>query len=430
MSTLIFVHIDKAGDTYLRRLLLLKERIPSFDCFHNGSLLHFEDGCCVRTDRVELNSLECYDTAVVALMHPLTRLQGCYDYFLSGGLNNRGKGEFSVDRQYCELVKSIAPTFSSCCQNLSLISSQIPHFIPASFWWGSLDKTPAKNLICCRQESFDDDVNGLFRSLNLPLLIPSEHRNKTAESQSLDVNISSNDLRLVEQFYSSDFSGFGYESRFPKSLALVQYRDQKDPPDLLAERMEACKNLNPAWAYRRFSKQSAAEFLASSYGSDVAAAFLDIRIPAMQADVFRVGFLLHSGGLWVDSATSLLRPVESWLDRRHSFQMLRRSHQVHPKIATQLIFAARPRLPLLQAVWDEMVPRLLARSGTKVYRHFGPGLFRDLMASRPNLALSLHVITEDSLHHLLKLGSSSNVLPSEQHWTKRQVSESLYLSGK
>ena len=57
----------------------------------------------------------------------------------------------------------------------------------------------------------------------------------------------------------------------------------------------------------------------------------------MQADVFRVAFLLHCGGLWIDAATSLTRPVESWLDRQHSLQMLRRSHQIHPKIATQII---------------------------------------------------------------------------------------------
>ena len=40
---------------------------------------------------------------------------------------------------------------------------------------------------------------------------------------------------------------------------------------------------------------------------------------------------IAEGGLWVDAATSLIRPIDSWLDRRHSFQMLRRSHQHHPK---------------------------------------------------------------------------------------------------
>ena len=193
--------------------------------------------------------------------------------------------------------------------------------------------------------------------------------------------------------------------------------------------MNSCRSLNPGWDYRRFNQQTAVSFLGSVYGSEIAAAFLDIRLPAMQADVFRVGFLLHCGGLWVDAATSLMRSVDSWIDRQHSFQMIRRSHQVHPKIATQIIYAARPGLPLLKAAWEEMVPRLLSRSGTKVYRDFGPGLFRDLMASRPNLALALHAVPEVLLESFLKFGSSINILPSDQHWTKRQENESLYLSG-
>ena len=70
--------------------------------------------------------------------------------------------------------------------------------------------------------------------------------------------------------------------------------------------------------------------LAHTYGSDITDAFLDIR-SGNAGRVFRVAFLLHCGGLWIDAATSLLRPVESWMDRRHSFQMLRRSHQEHPR---------------------------------------------------------------------------------------------------
>ena len=242
--------------------------------------------------------------------------------------------------------------------------------------------------------------------------------------------ISDKSLRLIEDFYRDDYELFGYEYCQCRSLSLVQYWNNLDPPSIVAERMDTCRRLNPSWDYRRFNHQSAAAFLEEAYGSEISSAFLDIRLPAMQADVFRVAFLLHSGGLWIDAATFLMRPVDSWLDRRHSLQMLRRSHQVHPKIATKIIFAARPGLPFLHAVWTEIFSRLLARSGTKVYRDFGPGVFRDLMRSRPNLALGLHVLAEDSFKGSLSLGSSSNILPPDQHWVKRQMNESLYFSGE
>ena len=429
MSSLLFVHIAKTGGTSLRRLLKLNEGISRFDCFHNGFLLRFENGRRVGRDRVELNSLEQYDAAVIAMRHPLTRLQSCYHYFLSGGLNGRGRGEFPGDLRYQEYLKSVAPTFSICSQRLDLISGRIPHFRPASYWLDSLARPVAKSIFCCRQEYFSADVNGLFKALSLPLSSPLEHRNKGANATCSTSTISAHDIRCIEQFYSADYARFGYDVDFLLPLPLVQYWNTSHPPNLVATRMNSCRSLNPGWDYRRFNQQTAVSFLGSVYGSEIAAAFLDIRLPAMQADVFRVGFLLHCGGLWVDAATSLMRSVDSWIDRQHSFQMIRRSHQVHPKIATQIIYAARPGLPLLKAAWEEMVPRLLSRSGTKVYRDFGPGLFRDLMASRPNLALALHAVPEVLLESFLKFGSSINILPSDQHWTKRQENESLYLSG-
>ena len=430
MSSLLFVHIAKTGGTSLRRLLKMHEGISEFDCFHNGFLLRFKNGRRLGRARVDLNSLEQYDTAIVAMRHPLARLQSCYHYFLSGGLNGRGRGEFPGDLRTQEYLATVAPTFSSCSRQLDLISDRIPHFRPASYWLDTLSWPHAKSIFCCRQESFAADVNGLFKALSLPLSSPLEYRNKANNLTSPISAISPQDLQCIEHFYSADYARFGYNTNSFRAVSLVQYWNLPGPPDLVAARMDSCRMLNPGWDYRRFNHQTAAAFLESVYGSDIAAAFLDIRLPAMQADVFRVAFLLHCGGLWVDAATSLIQPVASWLDRRHSFQMLRRSHQVHPKISSGLIYASRPGLPLLKAAWEQMVPRLLSRSGTKVYRDFGPGLFRDLLASHPNLAYGLNVISEDSLKSLLELGSSSNILPSQQHWTKRQELESLYFSGE
>ena len=429
MKSLLFVHIAKAGGTSLRRLLKQNQAVPRFDCFHNGFLLQFEKGRCIGRDRVELSALGRYEIAVIAIRHPLARLQSCYHYFLAGGLNGRGKGVFPGDLRNQEFLKSIAPSISECSEHLPLLSERIPHFRPASVWLDSLAKPLGDLIVCCRQESFAADVNGFGLLLDLPLSSGLEHRNRGSDLSSLPA-ISDKSLRIIEDFYRDDYELFGYEICQRRSLSLVQYWNNLDPPSIVAERMDTCRRLNPNWDYRRFNHQSAAAFLEEVYGSEISSAFLDIRLPAMQADVFRVAFLLHSGGLWIDAATSLIRPVDSWLDRRHSLQMLRRSHQVHPKIATKIIFAARPGLPFLSAVWTEIVSRLLARSGTKVYRDFGPGVFRDLMRSRPNLALGLHVLAEVSFKGSLNLGSSSNILPPDQHWVKRQINESLYLSGE
>ena len=64
--SLLFVHIAKTGGTSFRRLLKLNKKIPSFDCFHNGSLLRFVHGHCVERIDADLNSPDKYDFAVVA----------------------------------------------------------------------------------------------------------------------------------------------------------------------------------------------------------------------------------------------------------------------------------------------------------------------------------------------------------------------------
>ena len=209
---------------------------------------------------------------------------------------------------------------------------------------------------------------------------------------------------------------------------LIQYWDQPDPPEAIAERMQGWRQQHPAWHHQRFDRVSAAAWVAEQYGSALEQAFLDIRLPAMQADVLRIAVLLAQGGLWIDAATTCHSPVEAWMDLKAPLLLLRKPHQEHPKVCTGLIHAPAPGHPLLAAAWQSMAASLLARSGTKVYRCFGPGLLRDLLASGAwDHTLSVRPVAE--LHDHLHFGSSSKVLPADQHWSQRQQSESLYFSG-
>ena len=210
--------------------------------------------------------------------------------------------------------------------------------------------------------------------------------------------------------------------------SLIQYWDQPDPPEVIAERMQGWRRQHPGWGYQRFDRTTAAAMVREQHGPDLEQAFLDIRLPAMQADVLRIAVLLAWGGLWIDAATTCLTPVEDWIDLQAPLLLLRKPHQQHPKVCTGLIHAPAPGHPLLAAAWQSMAAALLARAGSKVYRSFGPGLLRDLLASGAwDHTLSVRPVAE--LHEHLRFGSSSKVLPAEQHWSQRQQSESLYFSG-
>ena len=185
--------------------------------------------------------------------------------------------------------------------------------------------------------------------------------------------------------------------------------------------------MHPEWDYQCFDRQRAAEELGLLYGKDLKQAFLEIRLPAMQADVFRIAYLLRHGGVWVDAATHVKEPLGRWLPMGHSLVLLRRQGQKYPEVATGLIYASAGH-PLLARAWDRISAYLLHRSGTKVYRHFGPGILRDLMREQPQLASMAQVLPEQDVSNSITFGSSRAVLGREQHWSSRQEEESFYLS--
>ena len=211
-------------------------------------------------------------------------------------------------------------------------------------------------------------------------------------------------------------------------LRLIQYWDQSSPPPVLLARMDRWKELHPSWRYQRYDRQSAADFIGSTYGPALQDAFLDIRLPAMQADVFRIAALQGQAGLWIDAATHCHQPLECWLDRHRPLVLLRRTHQQHPKVWNGFIYSAVAGHPLLVAAWQHIAAAVLARDGERVYRDFGPGVLRDLLAAGAPEA-GLQVLPESELSNQLCIGSSSDALPGDRHWSQRQQTESLYLSG-
>ena len=80
------------------------------------------------------------------------------------------------------------------------------------------------------------------------------------------------------------------------------------------------------------------------------------------------------------------------------------------------------------AAWQRISAALLARSGDRVYRHFGPRLLRDLLSGDSGLQTGLEVLPENKVADQLSIGSSREALPAAQHWSEREKHESLYLS--
>ena len=423
---LLFVHIAKTGGTSLRRLLRSIPATRSFDCLHHSHLLRFKNGEQVSRERVDPLFLSGYDVAVVTARHPLMRLRSCHRYFLAGGLNGRGKGYFPADAAVQQFLQSRATTLDDCCHKLPEVAARIPHFQPACHWLDVLPNPMADVVFTARQESMQRDMQRLCSLLELPAPVEElAYLNRSVNGPAQDFQPISR--IYAERFYQSDFLRFGYSTSLPPVRQLIQYWNDLDPPSPVKALMQTVRDLHPDWEYQRFDRHRAADELGLLYGKDLKQAFLDIRLPAMQADVFRIAYLLRHGGVWIDAATVLYESIERWTPFGHPLVLLKRNHQMGSGVATGFMCAS-PGHPLLARAWDRIAAYLLKRSGTKVYRHFGPGILRDLIREQPQLGALVHVLAEHEVSPFLRFGSSSNVLSTEEHWSKRQDSESLYFS--
>lgn len=208
-------------------------------------------------------------------------------------------------------------------------------------------------------------------------------------------------------------------------VPIVQYWHDAIPPALISERMYLWRLANPEFSSLLFDRNLAAHVLGEHYGPSLQKAFLNVRLPAMQADIFRVAYLHACGGIWIDAATECLAPLRQWLDLSSHLLLLRKPRMEPPLVWNGFIYSQSPRHPFLAAALAKISHSILTRSGNGVWRLVGPGLFREIMLNR-ELAALVDVRPLSSLQMFLRVGSSSLALPSDLHWSVRQLHESLY----
>ncbi len=119
---------------------------------------------------------------------------------------------------------------------------------------------------------------------------------------------------LVALRQAGQFDGPWPEADGPAIPATIaQFWDEATPPDDIAALMQTWRECNPSHRYRRFDRESALAWLAGHCAPEVALAFRRAREPAMQADLFRLGFLFAEGGCYADADDRCLRPVAELL---------------------------------------------------------------------------------------------------------------------
>lgn len=191
--------------------------------------------------------------------------------------------------------------------------------------------------------------------------------------------------------------------------------------------MRQWKKLNPDWRHILYTRDTAAEYILENYGSSIAEAFLDIRLPAMMADVFRVARAYAGAGAYVDAATICKAPLSSWLPRKPGLLLLAKPNMDASCYCWNgFIYTQKHRHLFLNYLWRRIALLIMARQGSCVWSDFGPGLYWHALEN-DQLRKYVTILRSSELMDMLQLSSSSSILPPAQHWSKLQGSlDSLY----
>lgn len=147
------------------------------------------------------------------------------------------------------------------------------------------------------------------------------------------------------------------------------------PPDVEAL-CQTRGDLNPGFAYRRFSEVDARAFLRETARPKTLKAFERAWEPAMKADIFRLAVLDREGGWSADADDRCLAPIGDLAGDGHGLAVIREDIGT---LGNNFIGAA-PGHPAIKAALDEAVEAVNRGDNDILWLRTGPGLLTRAVA--------------------------------------------------
>ena len=164
------------------------------------------------------------------------------------------------------------------------------------------------------------------------------------------------------------------QASIPRTI--VQFWHAPDLPDDVRVLCDTWRELNPDHNYRRFSEREAAALLAEACPPAVTDAFRRAREPAMKADVFRLAYLAHFGGIYADVDDRCVAPVERLLASRDALVL----YQEDIGSIGNNVMAAAPGHPMLFESLHRAAEAIAGGDCDIPWLATGPGLLTRVVA--------------------------------------------------
>jgi mannosyltransferase OCH1-like enzyme len=215
----------------------------------------------------------------------------------------------------------------------------------------------------------------------------------------------------------------GAASGIPKTI--VQFWDAPEPPPDIEDLSRSWRQHNPGFAYERFDRARAGAYILSMGRHDVLQAFQRAREPAMMADLFRLTYLFHSGGVYADADDRCRKSLAPLLETSGDLVL----YQENIGSTGNNFIAAAPGDPVLGQALESGTEAVCRGDNDTIWLSTGPGLLtrslaRYLSAERESWRQRLHGISVLDRHELLDY-VAIHCLTSYKHTRKNWLRSSF-----
>ncbi|MBF7052323.1 hypothetical protein IOC61_03205 [Halomonas sp. KAO] len=161
----------------------------------------------------------------------------------------------------------------------------------------------------------------------------------------------------------------------PIPRRIFQYWDAPTPPEAVTEIMTSWHDV-PGFDYQRFNKAEASAWLHDTFGAVYAQAFQRASNVAESADLLRLCYLRHHGGIYVDADDRLSGRLEALLPSDADLVCFREPFD----ILGNNVIACVPGHPAIILASELAVEAILSRDSETTWSKTGPGLLTRAVA--------------------------------------------------
>lgn len=205
---------------------------------------------------------------------------------------------------------------------------------------------------------------------------------------------------------------------------MLYWADDTPPPSVRAV-VAQWKTVYVDWTVTLFSRATATAWLHDYCGSEIARMFGKCRLPAMQADFFRVFWAIETGGIYSD-ITFVPRVSPGFAATSKDLVVMR---GFHGRIVSGIFYAKKGSADLKRIAYH-ILKAMSLQSDQNVWSATGPGAWIAALGQKETATLAIIPDHEMYQKYVTRLIYQDSTRGSDLHWSKDQLSSSIYLTLK